>query len=162
MASHEPFGHFQHKLWQKEGSKVKLAVWLPTIKSWELTDLDVCRWSAMHRWKDFKESYKFAWDLIPIGGPSKELWTRKVQGVQIGTVLGLLLGSLGTKFHSDVGAAERCREYYMGEGDGFPWVRAMVSLMNPGLPVVCPSTKGAPEGELTNSLVGLIHVQISN
>ncbi len=26
MASHEPFGHLQHKLWQKEGSGVKLAV----------------------------------------------------------------------------------------------------------------------------------------
>jgi len=32
----------------------------------------------------------------------------------------LLLGSLGTKSHTDVGAAERCREYYMGEGGGFP------------------------------------------
>jgi len=26
MASHEPFGHFQHELWQKEGPGVKLAV----------------------------------------------------------------------------------------------------------------------------------------
>ncbi len=26
MASHEPFGHLQHKLWQKEGPKVKLAI----------------------------------------------------------------------------------------------------------------------------------------
>jgi hypothetical protein len=26
MASHEPFGHLQHKLWQKEGLKVKLAI----------------------------------------------------------------------------------------------------------------------------------------
>ncbi len=37
MASHEPFGHLQHKLWQKEGPKVKLAVWLPTTKSQEST-----------------------------------------------------------------------------------------------------------------------------
>jgi hypothetical protein len=35
MALHEPFGHLQHKLWQKEGLKVKLAVWLLTIKSQE-------------------------------------------------------------------------------------------------------------------------------
>jgi hypothetical protein len=33
MASHESFGHLQPKLWAKEGPKVKLAVWLPTIKS---------------------------------------------------------------------------------------------------------------------------------
>jgi len=37
MASHEPFEHLQHKLWQKEGSRVKLLVWLPTTKSQELT-----------------------------------------------------------------------------------------------------------------------------
>jgi len=37
MASHKPFGHLQPKLWAKEGSGVKLAIWLPTIKSRELT-----------------------------------------------------------------------------------------------------------------------------
>jgi len=37
MEPHGPFGHLQHKLWQKEGSGVKPAVWLPTTKSWELT-----------------------------------------------------------------------------------------------------------------------------
>jgi hypothetical protein len=31
------FGHLQHMLWQKEGSGVKLAIWLSTIKSRELT-----------------------------------------------------------------------------------------------------------------------------
>jgi hypothetical protein len=37
MASHEPFGHQQPKLWSKERPRVKLAVWLPTIKSQEST-----------------------------------------------------------------------------------------------------------------------------
>jgi hypothetical protein len=37
MASHEPFGHLQPKLWVKEGSGVKLAVWLPTTKIQEST-----------------------------------------------------------------------------------------------------------------------------
>jgi len=32
----------------------------------------------------------------------------------------LLLGGPGTKSHSDVGVAGSCREYYMGEGGGFP------------------------------------------
>jgi hypothetical protein len=32
MASHEPFGHLQLKLWVKEGPGVKLLVWLPTTK----------------------------------------------------------------------------------------------------------------------------------
>ncbi len=74
--------------------------------------------------------------------------------VQTRTVSGLLLGSLGIKSHSDVGVVERHREYYMGEGDGFPRVRAVVSLVNPESPVACPSTKGAPKSELTNLLVG--------
>jgi len=30
----------------------------------------------------------------------------------------------------------------------------VVSLVNPRLPVACPNTKGAPECELTNLLVG--------
>jgi hypothetical protein len=38
----------------------------------------------------------------------------------------------------------------MGEGDGFPQVRAMVNLVSPESPVACPSTKGVPESELTN------------
>jgi len=44
----------------------------------------------------------------------------------------------------------------MGEGGGFPRVWAVVSLVSPELPMVCPSTKGALEYELTNLLVGLI------
>ncbi len=67
----------------------------------------------------------------------------------------------GTKSHSDVGAAERHRIYYMREGDGFPQVRAVVNQMSPELFVVCPSTKGASESELINLLVGLMQVQVS-
>jgi hypothetical protein len=37
MASYEPFGHLQHKIWSKEGSGIKLAVWFSTTKSWEST-----------------------------------------------------------------------------------------------------------------------------
>jgi len=37
MASHEPFGHLQHKLWSKERPGVKLAVWPPTTKNREST-----------------------------------------------------------------------------------------------------------------------------
>jgi hypothetical protein len=50
----------------------------------------------------------------------------------------------------------------MGEGGGFPRIRAVVSLVSLELLVVCPSTKGAPECELTNLLVGLMQVRVSN
>jgi hypothetical protein len=124
-------------------------------------DPDMCRWSATHRWKALKESYKFALDLVPIGGLNKELWACKVPGVQTGTVSGLLLGSPGTQCHSDVGATGKRREYYMGEGGFFPRVRAMVSFVNLRSPMACPSTKGAPENELTNLLVSLMQVRVS-
>jgi hypothetical protein len=38
----------------------------------------------------------------------------------------------------------------MGEGGGFPRVRAVVNLVSPKLLVTCLSTKGAPEIEQTN------------
>ncbi len=44
----------------------------------------------------------------------------KVPGVQTGIVSGLHFGSPGKKCHSDASVAERHREYYMGEGGGFP------------------------------------------
>jgi hypothetical protein len=93
---------------------------------------------------------------------SKELCARKVVGIQTGTVSRLLLGSPGIKSHSDVGVVERRREYYMGEGGGFPRVRAMMSLLSLESPVASPSTKGAPESDLTNLLVGWMKIRVSN
>jgi hypothetical protein len=97
--------------------------------------LDICRWSAMKHWKALEESYNFGLDLTPIGGWSQELWMSKVPGVQPGIVSGLLLGSPGKMCHSDIAPAGSCREYYMGEGGGFPRVWAMVSQ-------VCQSARG--------------------
>jgi hypothetical protein len=73
-------------------------------------DPGACRWSAIHHWKALDESYKFALNLIPIGGLSKELWLRKVVEVQTRTISGLLFGSPGIKNHLDAGAVGRCRE----------------------------------------------------
>jgi hypothetical protein len=77
--------------------------------------------SGIRRWKDLDEGYKFALDLVTIRAGSRELWAPKVPGLQ--------LGSPGKKSHLDVVSAERRREYYMGEGGGFPRVRAVVCLM---------------------------------
>ncbi len=93
-----------------------------------------------------------------------EVWAKSYNpaGVQTRTVSGLHLGSPGIKNHSNVGVAKRRREYYMGEGGGFPRVRAMVSLVSPESPVACPNTKGASENELTNLLFGWMQIQVSN
>jgi hypothetical protein len=53
------------------------------------------------------------------------------------------------------------REYYMGEGGGFPQVWAMVSHVSLGSPVACLNTVSFLECELTNLLVGLMQVQVT-
>jgi hypothetical protein len=95
-------------------------------------DPGVCRRSATHRWKFLEENYKIVSDLIPIRGLSRELRAPKVPGVQTGTVTGLPLGSPKNKSHLGAGAAEQCKKYYMGEGGGFPRVRAVVSPVSQG------------------------------
>jgi hypothetical protein len=50
----------------------------------------------------------------------------------------------------------------MGEGGGFPRVRAVVNLVSPKSPVACPNIKSAPKSELTNLLVGLMQIRMSN
>ncbi len=94
-------------------------------------------------WKDLDNGYNFALDLIPIGGLHTKLWTPKVAGVPILGILKLPLGSRGTKCHLGAGLVARNKVYYKGEGGGFPQVRAVVSLVNPSLPLVRFSTKSA-------------------
>jgi hypothetical protein len=36
MGLHDPFGYLKHKLWPKERPRIKLPIWLPTTKLWEL------------------------------------------------------------------------------------------------------------------------------
>jgi len=48
MASHEPFGYLQHKLWSKKGLGVKLAVWLPTTKKSGIDPTPVCVGGVQH------------------------------------------------------------------------------------------------------------------
>jgi hypothetical protein len=66
MASHEPFGHLQHKLWPKEGPEVLLKVG-------NQPDSDAFRWSVTHHWKALKESYNFGLDLVLIRVRGEEL-----------------------------------------------------------------------------------------
>jgi hypothetical protein len=143
MGSHDSFGHLKHKLWPKERSGVKLALWLLTTKSWESTRVHTYRWHATYRWKDLDKGYNFAFDLISIGGLHTKLWGPKVVWVSTLGISGLPFGSPETKCHLDVGLVERHRIYYKGEGGGFLQVWAMVSLMSSSLPMVSHSTKNA-------------------
>jgi len=50
----------------------------------------------------------------------------------------------------------------MGEGGGFPRVQAMVSLVSSGSLMACLNIKSTPKVKLTNLLVGLMQVRITN
>ncbi len=108
-----------------------MAVWLPTTKSWESTRLPCVQVTATYRWNFVDKGYNFTSDLITIGGLHKKLCALKVMRVPIVGILGLPLGSPGTKSHLDVAPVERCKVYYKGKGGGFPQVRAVVSFVCP-------------------------------
>jgi hypothetical protein len=70
-----------------------------------------------------------------------KLCAPKIAGVPTLGISGLPLGSPGTKCHLGAGPMARHRVYYKGEGGGLPQVQAVLSLVNPSLPMVRPSTK---------------------
>jgi len=148
---------------EKRRTGVKLAVWFPTTKSRELT----WPWCVQVKCDTPLESSQGELQVCFRPHPNQRFEQKsydltKSREFKPGQFQDSFLGSPGTKSHSDVGAVERHREYYMGEGGGFPRVRVVVSLVSLRLPVVCPSTKGVPESELTNLLVGLMQFRVSN
>jgi hypothetical protein len=129
MDSHEPFEHLKHKLWQKERPRGKLAIWLPTTKSLKSTRPRCVHVECGTSLESSQRKLQVCFRLHP-----NRRSGQRVMMLQSG-------GSPETKSHLDVGAVERRREYYMGEGGGFSWVWAVVSLVSLELPVACPSTK---------------------
>jgi hypothetical protein len=137
MASHE---HLQPKLWAKERPKVKLAVWLSTTKNSKSTRFRSHQVECHMALESSRRELQDWFRPHPNYRSEQEVWMPKVSGVQIGTISGLL-GSPGKKCHSNVTSTESCKEYYMGEGGGFPWVRAVVNQVNPCCPWLVPTPK---------------------
>jgi len=67
-------------------------------------------------------------------------------GSPSGTVLGLHFGSPNKMCHSDVASATSRKEYYKGEGGGFPRVRVVVSL-------VCLSARGKSQHQRVSRML---------
>jgi hypothetical protein len=126
---------------QKKGRESNWQFDSRPLKVGNRPESNVGRWNATWCWKALEEGYKSGSDLVPIGGRGEKLWLSKVPEVWTGTVSGFHFGSPRTKNHSDVTSANEHKEYYMGEGGGFPRVRAVVNQMSPRLPVACPNTK---------------------
>jgi hypothetical protein len=135
MPSHWQFGHLQPKLWAKEGPGVKLTIWLPTTKSRESTSSRRPIWVCDMALERSRQGLQL-W-FRPCRDPTLQSGVMMVQSSRspAGTISGLHFGSPGNLCHSDVASATSRREYYMGEGGGFPRVRAVVSL-------VCPNARG--------------------
>jgi hypothetical protein len=133
MASHWPFEHLQLKLWAKEGPGVKLAVWLPTTKSRESTSSRSPNWecdtSLERSRRGLQVWFRPRHDQTSQSGVMSSQKSRDFIRDSFETISGLQLGSPGKKSHVDVVSTEWRREYYMGEGGGFPWVRAVVCLV---------------------------------
>jgi len=64
------------------------------------------------------------------------------------------IGNPRTKWHMDATLMTNHKEYYKGEGGGFPQVWAVVSLVNLCMFVIHPCTKNSPT-TLTNLLFSL-------
>jgi len=133
MGSHDPFRHLKHKLWSKERLGIKLTIWLQPLKVKNCPNFLAFRWSSTYRWKDLNKGYNFALVFISIWGVHIKLWAPKVTRVPTLGILGLPLGSPGTKWHLGVSRMAKERVYYKGEGDGFPQVWAIVSFVSPCL-----------------------------
>ncbi len=128
---------------QKKGweSNWQFDSWALKVKDWH--DFLASRWCVTYHWKALDEGCKFSWSFIAIRGVNTKLWAPKVTRVPIVRIPRLSLRSPKTKCCLDVTPVEKCREYYKGEGGGFPQVRGVVSLVSLRLPVARPNTKSA-------------------
>jgi hypothetical protein len=113
----------------------RTAVWLPTTKSRASTSSRHLIWKCNMALKRSQRGLQL-WLR-----PSRD-WTLQsgVMGSQsfgspTRTISRLHFGSPKNLCHLNVASIASCKEYYMGEGGGFPRVRAVVSL-------VCQSARG--------------------
>jgi hypothetical protein len=123
MGLYRPFGHPKHKLWSKERPGVKLAIWLPTTKSRELTQFpyvqEMCNIPLEISWWGLQLCFR------PCCHRRSAQEVMCLQSCRSPRCWNFGSGSLGTKSHLDVAPMERRRVYYKGECGGFlqsgPW-----------------------------------------
>jgi hypothetical protein len=141
MGLHDSFGHYKHKLWPKEGSKVKLVVWLPTIKSQEslwFPCLQVAYEIPLKRsWQGLQLCFR---------GHLNQSFSNKIMGPQSHKSpnfenFDIPIWESQDKMSFGASLMARHKVYYKGEGGGFPQVQAIVNLVNPCLPVLRSCTK---------------------
>jgi hypothetical protein len=143
MGSHDPFGYLITSCGQKKGWESNCQFDSRPLKVNSHPDSLPCRWCDTYCQKALNEGYNFALNLTSIEGLHTKLWASKVAGVPILGISGLSFGSLGTKWHLGVILVAMHREYYKGEGGGFPQFWVVVSIVSPCSLVAYPCTKSA-------------------
>jgi hypothetical protein len=128
MGLHIPFEYLKHKLWPKERLGIKLPIWISKTKVRNRPNLLTCKWHATYHWKFFDKGYNFVLDVTSIGGLKKKLWASKVTKVPISKILGFSTSGSRDKMTFGCSPVANKKEYYKGEGGGFPQVRVMVIL----------------------------------
>jgi hypothetical protein len=130
MGLHDPFGHFKHKLWSKEGPKVKLAIWLPTTKSRESPQFPYVQVVCNIPLESSRQWLQLCFKPHLNQRFSNKVMNPKITGVPILKISGLALGSPGTKCHLGAGLMAMHRVYYKVEGGDFPQVWVVLSLVS--------------------------------
>jgi len=131
---------------KRRAGRVKLAVWLPTTKSWESTSSWRPNWECDTALESSRRELQLWFRTRPDPSLGRGAMAVQSSGSPAGTVSGLHFGNPNKMCHSDVASATSRREYYKGEGDGFPRVRAVVSL-------VCPSARGKSQHQRVSRML---------
>jgi hypothetical protein len=161
MASYWPFGHLQPKLWPKERPGTKLPIWLLITKSQESTWPRCMQVKCDTPLESSRGELQLCYRLHPNWRSEQRVMIAQSPEILNRDNFGTPPWESQDKKPFGCGCRREAQNILYGEGGGFPWVWAVVSQVSPKLLVACPSTKGAPECDLTNLLVGLMQVRVS-
>jgi len=126
-----------------EGSGVKLSIWLPTTTSQRIAQFPCVQVAWNILLENFQQGLKICFKLhLNWRYAHKVIGLQSYRGFNFGN-FGILTLELKIKWHLSVGHVAKHREYYKGEGGGFPLIWAVMSLVNPCLFVVHSCTKSA-------------------
>jgi hypothetical protein len=161
IVSHESFGHLQHKSWSKEGSGIKLAIWLPTTKSSESTRSRYvqveCDTPLERSWRELQLCFR----LHP--NSRLELEVLSFQSPGNPNQDSFRTPPWESRDKKPFGCRSRWRTHRLLYG-GRWWLPP-----SPGhgessesvLPMACPNTKGDPECGLTNLWLVLMQDRVA-
>jgi hypothetical protein len=161
MDLHESFGHMQHKLWLKEGLKVKLAIWLSTTKSWESTrsrcvkvECDILlesSWGELQVFFRRHPNRRFELGAMSLQSPGSPNWDS------------FRTPPLESQDKKPFGCRSRGQTQKILYG-GRWWIPPSLSRGESSehvLPMACPNTKGDSKCELTNLWLVLMQDRVA-